>query len=280
MPVVGFLHSGLHSPPHDGFRQGLNDVGFVEGSNVTIEWRYADGHYDRLPQLAADMARRVDVLGAFGAAHTAVAAKGATSTVPIVFAIGSDPVQFGLVASLNRPGSNLTGVSFFTAELEAKRLGLLKSLIPKSSTIGALINPTNANAQNQSRQLSDAARTLGVDLHIINVSGDNELDAVFANLQQRRATALLVASDPFLAARRARIVDLAARHAMPAIYEWREFVEEGGLASYGTNLRNANRQAGVYAGRIYAAKSRPSCRSYKQPNLNLFSISRPQGCSI
>jgi putative tryptophan/tyrosine transport system substrate-binding protein len=250
-PVIGFLHSGSASPPHAGFRQGLNDAGYRDGRNVVIEYRYAEGQYDRLPALAADLVRRqVVVLGASGGVHTPLAAKAATATIPIVFAIGSDPVKFGLVASLNRPGGNVTGVSFFTAELEPKRLGLLHELVPRLDAVAALVNPTNANAENQTRELKEAARTLRLQLHILNASGERDFDAAFASLIQLRAGGLVVASDPFFFGRRQQLIALAAHHAVPAIYEWREFAEAGGLMSYGTNLTDAYRQAGVYTGRI------------------------------
>jgi putative ABC transport system substrate-binding protein len=248
MPVIGFMNSGFVLPSiQAAFRGGLNEIGYVEGRNVMVDYRYAEGHYDRLPALAADLIRRqVAVLGAFGGVHTAIAAKAATATIPIVFAIGSDPIKFGLVASLNRPGGNITGVSFFTAELEGKRLGLLHELVPRAAAIAALVNPTNANADNQSRELKDAARTLGLELHILNAVSKGEIDKSFATLAQTRAGALLVASDPFFFGRRQQLIALAARHAVPAIYEWRAFAEAGGLMSYGTNQAEAYRQAGIY----------------------------------
>ena len=252
MPVIGFMNSGFVQPSiQAAFHGGLNEIGYVEGHNVTVDYRYAEGHYDRLPALVADLIRRqVAVLGAFGGVHTAIAAKAATATIPIVFANGSDPIKFGLVASLNRPGGNITGVSFFTAELEGKRLGLLHELVPRAAAIAALVNPTNANADDQSRELKDAARTLGLELHILNAVSEGEIDKSFATLAQTRAGALLVASDPFFFGRRQQLIALAARHAVPAIYEWRAFAEAGGLMSYGTNQVEAYRQAGIYAGRI------------------------------
>ena len=251
MPVVGLLSSGSAQPVHAMFHLGLNEADFVEGRNLRTEYRYADGHYDQLPALAAELVRRqVDVLAVFGAAHAAIAAKAATSTIPIVFAIGSDPVKFGLVGSLNRPGGNITGVSFFTAELEAKRLGLLREFVPQATKIAALINPGNANFQNQTREMKEAARTLGLELHILSADGERDFEPAFANTVQMRAGALLIASDPFFFTRRERLVALAAQYAVPTIYEWREFAEVGGLASYGTSLREAYRQAGAYAGRV------------------------------
>jgi putative ABC transport system substrate-binding protein len=229
----------------------LTETGYVDGGNVRIDYRYAGGHYDRLPALAADLVQQqVAVLVPCGGVHTAIAAKAATSTIPIVFANGSDPVKFGLVASLNRPGGNITGVSFFTAQLEGKRLGLLHELVPKGLTIAALVNPTNANADNQTKDLEASARTLGVQLHVLTAHSEDEIEGAFANLVQLRANALVVASDPFFFARRQQLIALAARHAVPAIYEWRDFVDAGGLMSYGTSLPEAYRQAGIYAGRI------------------------------
>jgi putative tryptophan/tyrosine transport system substrate-binding protein len=254
MPVVGYLSSGSSAGftrPMAAFRQGLNEAGYVDGQNINIQYRWAEGQYDRLPALAADLVRRqVAVLGAFGGVHTVLAAKAATATIPIVFSMGSDPVEFGLVASLNKPGSNVTGVSHFAAELESKRLGLLRELVPQVTAIAVLINPTNGNAENQSREVIEAARALGVRLHILNASKEGDFTAAFASLVQMRAGALAVAADPFFFGQREQLVALAARHAIPTIYEWREFAEVGGLLSYGTSLTDANRQSGIYAGRI------------------------------
>jgi putative ABC transport system substrate-binding protein len=254
LPVIGFLSSVSAGPFEqfvDAFRRGLNETGFVEGRNVTIEYRWAEGHFDRLPALAADLVRRnVAVIAATGGPSTGLAAKAATATTPIVFLVGSDPVKLGLVASLNRPGGNVTGVSFFTAELVAKRLGLLHELVPRVTTIAALVNPTGANAENQSRELKETARTLGLELHVLSAGSERDIDTAFASMVQTRIGALVVAADPFFNARRKELVALAARHAIPAIYEWREFAAVGGLMSYGTILPDAYRQAGVYTGRI------------------------------
>ena len=251
MPVIGYLSSGSSAGVAPGFLRGLNEVGYVQDQNVTIEYRWAEGQYDRLPALAADLVRRqVAVLTAFGGVHTVLIAKAATATIPIVFSMGSDPVKFGLVASLNRPGGNVTGVSHFTAELEAKRLGLLHELVPQATAIAVLLNPTNANADNQSRELKEAAHTLGLQLKIFNASSEGDFTAAFASLVQMGAGALAVAADPFFFSRHQQLVALAARHSIPAIYEWREFAEVGGLVSYGTNLSDANRHAGIYTGRI------------------------------
>ena len=252
MPVIGFLHSGSADPKrHAAFQRGLHELGYVERQNLGIEYRWAEGQYERLPALAAELVRlRVAVLVAAGAVHTALAAKAATSTIPIAFANGSDPVKFGLVASLNRPGGNVTGLSFFTSQLEAKRLGLLHELVPGAATIAALVNPTNSNAEIQSRDLREAARTLGLQLHILNASTEHDLDPAFANAAQMRAGALAVAADPFFFSQQKRLVALAASHAVPAIYEWREFADAGGLASYGTSFIDGYRQLGIYTGRL------------------------------
>jgi putative tryptophan/tyrosine transport system substrate-binding protein len=252
MPVIGFLNSGYGMSPAVAMaRNGLTETGYVEGENVSIDYQWAEGQYDRLPTLAVDLVRRqVAVIFAGGGVQTALAAKDATTTIPIVFSNGSDPVKFGLVASLNRPGANITGVSFFTAELESKRLGLLHELVPQATTIAVLLNSTNPNSENQSSDLKEAARTLGLQLHIVNASSEHDFDAAFATIAQMRTGALLVASDPFFFNRHKRLVALAARHVIPAMYDFRVYVEAGGLASYSTDLIDAYRQAGIYVGRI------------------------------
>jgi putative ABC transport system substrate-binding protein len=254
IPVVGFLHSGVEAqsgPVLIGFRKGLNEAGFVEGRNIEIQNRFAEGHYDRLPAMAADLVKRqVAVLAVGGGVHTAIAAKASTAKIPVVFAIGSDPVQFGLVESLNRPGGNITGVSFFTAQLEAKRLGLLSELVPAASNFGALINPTNDNAKNQLKDIEQGGRAVNRAITILRARNEREIEAAFASFVEQRVNALLVAADPYFNGQRTKIVALAARYNLPAIYEWREFVEAGGLASYGTNLLDAYRLAGVYVGRV------------------------------
>jgi putative tryptophan/tyrosine transport system substrate-binding protein len=251
MPVIGYLGSGPPEPDRvTAFRQGLNETGYVEGQNVAIEYLWAQGQYDRLPALVADLVRRqVTVIVAAGV-PTALAAKAATATIPIVFTLGVDPVQAGLVASLNRPGGNITGVVLL-AEVAAKRLDLLHELVPTSPVVALLINPTNpANAEVQTRSLQDAARSLGPQLHVLRASTVSEIDAAFGTLVELRAGALVVAGDPFLTNRRAQIVALAARYAVPAIYAWREFAEAGGLMSYGPDLADSSRLAGVYTGKI------------------------------
>jgi putative ABC transport system substrate-binding protein len=253
MPVVGFVNSGTsgNSPTAAGFRQGLGEAGFAEGRNVAVEYRFAEGHYDRLPALVAELAsRNVAVLVASGGVQTALAAKPASATIPVVFANGSDPLQFGLVKALNRPGGNITGVSFFTATLETKRLGLLSQLVPSARSFGVLINPTNFNAGIQSKDVAEGGRVLGRPVTTMNAVNESEIEAAFDTLAQRQINALLVAADPFFFGRREKIVALAARYKLPAIYEWREFAQAGGLASYGTNLTEAYRLVGIYAGRI------------------------------
>ena len=252
MPVIGYLGSGeATSPTADMFRRGLGETGYVEGRNVAIESRFADGQYGRLPALAADLVgREVAILVTSGGVHTALAAKAATPTIPILFAHGSDPVKSGLVASLNRPGGNITGITFLTTELESKRLGLLHELVPRATAIAVLVNPANANVENQSNELKHAAGALGLQLHFVNISSEREFDAAFAAIVRMRAGALLVAADPFYFNRRIQLVALAARHSIPVIYDFRAYAEAGGLASYGTDLADAYRQLGNYAGRI------------------------------
>jgi ABC-type uncharacterized transport system substrate-binding protein len=252
IPVIGFLHTTSPSgwtPYVSAFRNGLKEAGYVEGQNVTIEYRWAEGQYDRLPALAADLVdRKVAVIAANS--PSALAAKTATTTIPIVFQSGSDPVQLGLVASLNRPGDNVTGVSFFATALEAKRLGLLHELIPQATVISVLVNPNFPGTAFQLRDVQDAARTLGHPIHVLNASTSSEINTAFATIAQQRTDALLVAGDPFFTSRLSQFITLAARHAMPTIYPLREYVAGGGLISYGTSLTDAYRQVGVYVGRI------------------------------
>ena len=253
VPVIGFLISGSFEAQADRlakFRAGLNEAGYVEGQNVAIEYRWADGQYDRLPALAADLAgRHVAVITAV-AVDAALAAKAATRTIPIVFTIGDDPVKFGLVASLNRPGGNVTGVSFLTPALEAKRIELLRELVPKASVIAELVNPKFPAAEIRVTAARAAASTLRFQLSVINASNEREIDTAFATIAERRVSALLVASDPFFSNQREQLVTLAARHAMPAVYFSREFATAGGLMSYGASIADAYRQAGIYTGKI------------------------------
>jgi putative ABC transport system substrate-binding protein len=254
MLVVGFL--GAPSPaPYARYvaaiHQGLKEAGYVEGQNVTFEYRWAEGHYDHLPALAADLvSRHVAVIVPIGGVPPTVAAKAATSTIPIAFNMTADPVKLGLVASLNRPGGNLTGVAMLGVELEAKRLELLRELVPTSTLIAFLVNPSNEQAETQLRDVQKAARGIGLRLLILHASTERELETVFATLVQERADALLVGADTFFTSQPILFVVLTARHAIPAIYPWRSHVEAGGLMSYGASLVDAYRQTGVYAGRI------------------------------
>ena len=255
MPVVGYLSQG--SPASDaayrlpGFRQGLNEAGYVEGQNVAIEYRWAESQYDRLPGLAADLVgRKVDVIAAMGGTPAAFAAKAATSTIPIVINVGVDPVQAGLVTSLNRPGGNITGVANFSAELAAKKLDLLHELVPTASLVALLANPSNPITELEIRSLQDAARALGLQAHVLQASTASEIDAAFGSLVEFRGGALVVSADAFLNNRRDQVVALAARHAVPAIYAIRETVAAGGLMSYGPDLNDFYRQTGIYTGKI------------------------------
>ncbi|MBR1142793.1 ABC transporter substrate-binding protein [Bradyrhizobium sp. AUGA SZCCT0431] len=251
-PTIGYLGSNTRSPHAlTGFHAGLKERGYVEGHNVRFEYRWAAGYYDRLGALAADLVQQqVSVLVASGGIQAALAAKAATATIPIVFGHGSDPVRFGLVASLNRPGGNITGITYLTTALESKRLGLLHELVPGATDIAVLINPTNPNAENQSKELKEVGSTLGLKLHFANASSEREFDMAFATIVQTPAGALLVASDPFYFNRREQLIALAARHSIPAMYDFRAYAEAGGLASYGTHLTDAYRQVGIYAARI------------------------------
>jgi len=253
MPVIGFLNGASpegYAPYVTAFRQGLKEAGYVEGQNVTIEYRWAEGQYDRLPALAADLVRR-NVTGiAATSTPAAQAAKALTSTVPIVFTTGDDPIKLGLVASFNRPGGNATGVSHLIGELGSKRLGLLRELLPGITVITTLLNPNFPGAERQLRDAEAAAGALGLQLIVLRASTEREIDAAFATMAQQGASALVVGGDPSFVARREQIVALAARHAIPTIYPVRDFAVAGGLMSYGTDFADAYRQAGVYTGRI------------------------------
>jgi putative ABC transport system substrate-binding protein len=254
MPVVGFLGSGSASiDAHlvSAFRQGLNETGYVEGRNVAIEYRWADNHYDRLPVLAADLVnRRVAAIVSAGGGVAASAAKAATATIPVVFHVGVNPVEAGLVASLNRPGGNLTGVTGVGVELDAKRLDMLHEMVPTATAIALLLNPTSPGAEAQSRNLQSAARGLGLQTNVLNATSERDFDAVFANLIQLRAGALIIVADTFFNTWSEQLAALALRHAVPAIYQYREFVAAGGLMSYGSNISDMYRQVGLYTGRI------------------------------
>jgi putative tryptophan/tyrosine transport system substrate-binding protein len=252
MPVIGFLRdTSLAEAAHrvTAFRQGLKEAGFVEGQNVAIEYRFAEDHLDRLPALVAELIRRPAAV-IVGNTPSALAAKAATATVPIVFTTGSDPVRDGLVASFNRPGGNVTGVTFLSALLGAKRLELLRQVVPKGTTIAVLVNPSSANTEADRREVQAAAQAVGQQLLVLDVSSERDIETAFATLVQRGAGALQAGVGAFLNSHRERIVALAARHAIPAIYNLREFVAAGGLMSYGTNVTDSYRQAGIYTGRI------------------------------
>jgi putative tryptophan/tyrosine transport system substrate-binding protein len=268
MPVIGYLSS--RSPDDTthllaGFRQGLADGGFIERQNVTIEYRWALGQYDHLPELATELARLpVLVVAATGGEPAALAAKAATSTIPIVFATGSDPVKVGLVASYNRPGGNATGINFQTVDMEAKRLGLLHELMPQANTVAFLYNPKFVAAEGQLRDVQEAARTLGLQINILHASTENEINAAFRAMVQQRTAALILAADPFFDTRRSQLVILAAYNALPAIYQFREFAATGGLMSYGIDAVDAYRQVGIYTARILKG-ARPADLPVLQP---------------
>jgi putative tryptophan/tyrosine transport system substrate-binding protein len=255
MPVIGLLDTGsIDSNTRfvRPFRQGLGEVGYFEGQNVAIEYRWAEGRYDRLPQLAADLVqRKVSVIAIPSSTPASVAAKNATTTIPIVFGVGDDPVRLGLVTSLGRPGGNATGINFLTAELGAKRLGLLHELVPTASRIAVLANPTDqVRTTSNIKDVEAAARTIGLQIHVFSASTTDEVDVAFAAILRERMHALLSIPDAYLNTRRVQLATLAARHALPTAYPLRDYVEAGGLMSYGTSLADAQRQVGIYTGRV------------------------------
>jgi putative ABC transport system substrate-binding protein len=255
MPVIGFLNPTSPDTNADrmrGFRQGLKETGYVEGENVAIEYRWAENQFDRLPALAADLVRRrVAVIAATGSPAVASAAKAATATIPIVFSVAEDPVKLGLVASLARPGGNLTGTNFFAVELGAKRLELLRELVPSVTHVAVLVNPADvANTETTLRDVEAAAHAMGLQIQVLNASTTREIDSAFATVVRERPDALFVGPGAFFLSRRIQLANLAARSGVPAIYPARDSVEAGGLMSYGTSLMDAYRQVGVYAGRI------------------------------
>jgi len=266
LPVIGYLNTaslGPFAPNVAAFRQGLSDAGWIEGQNVTIEYRSAEGRYDRLPSLAAELVdRKVDVIVGAGTPAT-VAAKSATSTIPIVFT-SSDPVGSGLVASLARPGGNLTGLSILTIEMMPKRLELLSELAPQARVIALLVNPNNPSTERIIEKVQEGARVKGVQLLILKAGSKSEIDAAFASLVQLQAGALLIGADPLFFLQRSQLAELAVRHAVPAIFDAREFPAVGGLASYGASLMAANRQLGIYAGRILKGE-KPADLPVQQP---------------
>jgi putative ABC transport system substrate-binding protein len=255
MPVIGFLHPASPDRFADrlrGFRQGLKDAGYAEGENVAIEYRWADNQFDRLPALAAELVRRqVSVIAALGGPVPALAAKAATAIIPVVFLVAEDPVKLGLVASLARPSGNLTGINFFNAELGAKRLELLRTLVPGAARVAILVNPANAQTTETTlRDLEPAGRAMGLQLQVFNASSSRDIDKAFEALARDRPDAVFVSLDTSFADRRVQLVHLASRHVIPATYALRDFVEAGVLMSYGTNFVDAYRQAGAYTGRI------------------------------
>jgi ABC-type uncharacterized transport system substrate-binding protein len=254
-PVIGFLDRRSPGTIEDflrAFRQGLKETGYVEGENLAIEYRWADNQIDRLPELAAELVRRgVAVIAASGAVASALAAKGATTTVPIVFIVNEDPVRLGLVASLARPGGNLTGINFLSGELVAKRLELLRELVPGAARVAVLVNPANAaNTETTLRDVEPAARAMGLQIQVLNASTSREIDAAFATIARERPDALFVGIDSFFTSRRVQLATLATRHVVPMTSGNRQITEAGGLMSYGASVTDAYRQAGVYVGRI------------------------------
>ena len=270
MPVIGFLNSASpesFAPQLAGFRQGLNEVGYIEGQNVAIEFRWAKSQYDRLPGLATDLVRRqVAIIVATGGSVSAIAAKSMTTTIPIVFTSGGDPVQLGLVASLNRPGGNVTGVNLFTSTLAAKRLELLHELVPTAKVIAMLVNPANPNSEPDTRAVQAAGPAIGVQIVVLKASNGAEIGKAFDALSQYNVDAILVGADPlFDNSGRDQMIVLTARHAVPAIYDWRDVTVAGGLVSYGSNLAEGYHLAGIYAGRILKG-AKPADLPVQQPS--------------
>jgi ABC-type uncharacterized transport system substrate-binding protein len=268
MPVIGFL--SVRSPSEAtyavaAFHRGLKEGGYVEGQNVAIEYRWAEGQYGRLPGLAAELVRRrVAVIATTGGPTAALAAKAATTTIPIVFIVGDDPVKIGLVASLNRPGGNATGINFFGTAMEGKRLGLLHELVPTAALMGVLLNPNSAPFEFQLKDVQEAARSIGQQIHVLHASSEQDIHAAFTTFVRMRAQALLVCADPFFNGRREQLVTLAAHYAIPTIYELREYAMAGGLMSYGTSLPDTYLQIGIYTARILKGE-RPADLPVVQP---------------
>ena len=253
MPVIGFLDprsSGTTEYLLRAFREGLKDTGYVDGETVAIEYRFADGQFDRLPELAAELVRRRVAVISAGGVSAAFAAKAATTTIPIVFGVAEDPVRLGLVASLARPGGNLTGINFLTAELVAKRLELLRELVPAARRLAVLVNPAGPGYEITLRDVEPAARAVGLQIQVLNASTSREINAAFATIVREQLDALFVSTDPFFTSRRVQLILYATRHAVPATYPNRQYPEIGGLMSYGANVVDAVRQMGVYTGRI------------------------------
>jgi putative tryptophan/tyrosine transport system substrate-binding protein len=254
LPVIGFLHSATanaYAPMTAALRKSLSEAGYVEGQNVAIEYRWAEGQFDRLPEMAADLVRhQVSVIFAGGGSDPSLAAKAATSRIPIVFANGTDPVEAGLVASLDHPGANVTGITFLLNTLGPKELEVIHELVPKAALIALLINPKSSTAASQLKDLQDTARAFGQQASILHASTESEIETVFASLAQLKPGGLVIGADAFFFSRRGQFVDLATRYSIPTIYPWREAVAAGGLASYGSSVTDAYRLAGIYIGRI------------------------------
>jgi putative ABC transport system substrate-binding protein len=268
--IIGLLSS--RSPNESAsvvaaFREGLSERGVFDGQNAKLEFRWAEGQYDRLPALASELVDRgVALIAATGDAVSALAAKAATATIPIVFVIGGDPVRFDLVESMNRPGGNITGVSLISSALGAKRLGLMYDLVPNAAVVGLLVNPDNPNAE---KDVQEAALTIGQKIHVVTAKNERELEPAFANLIDQRVGGLLVATDPFLLSQREQLVALSARHMIPTMYQFREFATAGGLMSYGTNISGAYRQAGLYSGQILKGEKPADLPIFQQTKLEL-----------
>ena len=262
LPMVGFAsNSSTLRRALAGFEDGLKEAGYIDRQNVSVEYRFAEGQFDRFPAFISEFIRRNASVIVTTSNAGALAAKKATSTIPVVFSIGDDPVKLGIVPSLNRPSGNLTGVYQFTTGLEGKRLGLLHEMVPKAAMLGVLIHPNYAPSELQLRDVQEAAARLNVKLVIVRANAEGEFDAAFSSVAQQKAGAILVCASPFFNSKRQQLVLLAARHGLPAIYEWREFAEAGGLMSYGTRLADAYRQAGLYAGAFSEVTSPLTCRS-------------------
>jgi putative ABC transport system substrate-binding protein len=274
-PVVGFLNSGSSADSYyvnllDGFRKGLAEVGYFQGQSVVIEFRWADGRYDLLPGMAADLAsKRVAVISA-GGPSAARAAKAATQTIPIIFTVGDDPVKLGLVASLNQPGGNATGVNLLIDEMESKRFGMLLLLVPKSASIAVLLNPHYPGAETEAADLKVSAQTLGRQIHLLHASSESEIDKAFATMVELGVGGLLVGSDPYFQTRRDQFIALAARHAIPTIYNDRAFAANGGLISYGVSVADGYHQAGIYVGRILKGERPSDLPVIRQSRFGLF----------
>jgi putative ABC transport system substrate-binding protein len=273
LPVVGFLMGASaweYEPQTAAFRRGLNETGYVEGHNVLVEYRWAEGHYERLPTLAADLMRHQPAVIASGTIPATLAAKAATTTIPTVFMIGVDPVEAGLVTSLNRPGGNLTGVTSLAGELGPKRIELLHELVPKATIIAVLVNPANPPTESASRDLQAAARTLGLQLHVLNASSERDFDAAFTTLVQLRAGGLMISNEAFFNTRSEQLAALSLRHAVPTIYQYREFAAAGGLMSYGGNITDSYRIAGIYTGRILKGEKPADLPVQRSTKVELF----------